>query len=644
MHTPHYSPAPPAFRSGTSHSKFPRLKGRRGTAIVATLIIVVVVTALVGVTFVATNAATRMGGRAKDYVAAQRAAEAAVEYGYGIWKRRIFVANGAINTVAANATLSPPILPGYAFETVANHGPLTISATDAYGAPTASPVSVPVSLPDYPNWRGYSTGYLVSAKVKSVGQIGSVETAGVKRRFSYVEVPVFQMMYFFNDNLEFYKPATMIIGGLVHTNADLYASSSNAGTLTFSGSLSYGGNYSSTQDPPYANTWSGWSSNAEITPTFTTGTQATQVTKVPVAQPLGLSMQSFFNTTDSNPNNDGYQEIIQMPDPAYTDPPEIASRRMYNKAGVMIAVNSTTTTTGSGSTAKTVTTSTATVTTQNGTTATATQLSTLASAFTGKTTIFDQREGKSADVSNIDVSKLTPVLNALSSSGGFNGLLYIVDTTPVTTSGTNPSPNPKTVRLQNGGILPDNGLTIASQNPIYIQGDYNTGTSASKPPTSVPANATGNPNNTDSPTVSGYTRKPSAVMGDAVMLLSNAWNDTNSSLSVSSRNASNTTYNTAILSGYMPSGYTPTSGSQYGYSGGGCNFPRFLEDWSGQSCTYYGSMVELFKSSVFTGKWDTGNIYSPPYRRWNFDTNFSTNAPPGSLVSVVYTRGTWSKF
>jgi hypothetical protein len=246
-------------------------------------------------------------------------------------------------------------------------------------------------------------------------------------------------------------------------------------------------------------------------------------------------------------------------------------------------------------------------------------------------------------VANIDVSTLTPALNAISSSG-FNGVIYIVDNTPVTTSGSSPSPNPKTIRLKNGGVLPNEGLTIASQNPVYIQGDYNTGTSASTPSSNVPANSTGNPSNTDSPTVPGYTRKPSAVIGDAVMFLSNNWSDTNSSLTLANRDASNTTYNTAVMAGFMPSGYTPSSGSAYGYSGGGNNFPRFLENWSGNTCTYYGSMVELFQSATYTGKWDTGNIYVPPTRRWNFDNNFSTKAPPGSLNVVVYSRGSWSKF
>ena len=613
-HPEHRFPTPPILSRLTPHGS------RRGSTLVASLIVIAIVTAMVGVTFVATNAASRMGYRASGYIATQRAAEAAVEYGFGIWKQRIFVANGAVTTSAMSNGITPPTMPGFQFDTAANNGPLAITATDEYGAPSATPVPVVVNLINYPGWRGHSFGYLVSAKVVSTGQLGSAQTAGVRRRFQYVEVPIFQTMYFFQDNLEFYKPANMIIGGLVHTNADLYASCISTGTLTFTGNVSYAGNYISTSGPPGSGGWSPWSSDVPATMTYAP-------TKVAAAQPMGVSMSTSFSTTDTNPNNDGYREIIEQPVSGYTDPPEIAARRMSNNAGVVMTING----------------ATATVTTQKGTTATAAQLTAIKAAFTGKTTMYDQREGKSADVANIDVSKLTPALNALTSSG-FNGVIYIVDNTPVTTSGASPSPNPKTVRLQNGGILPDNGLTIASQNPVYIQGDYNTGTSATTPSTNVPANATGNPGNTDSSTVPGYTRKASAVLGDAFMFLSNAWSDSNSSLTLVSRDASNTTYNTAVMAGFIPSQYTPASGSQYGYSGGGNNFPRFLENWSGNSCTYYGSMVELFQSKFYTGKWDTGNIYSPPARRWNFDTNFSTKSPPGGLNAVVYSRGTWSKY
>jgi hypothetical protein len=607
-----------------SSAKLRPLPIQRGSALLGALLVVVVVTALVGVSFLATNGASRSSGRSRDYVRVQRAAEAAVEYGYGIWKQRIFAAGRPISTTEASAGLTGPSIPGFAYASAADNGPLTISAADEYGAPAVMPKRVITNLPDYPGWRGFASSYLVSTKMTSNGQMGSPVVAGVRRRFQYVEVPLFQAMYFFEHDLEFYKPATMIVSGLVHSNSTLYASSSASGTLTLQGNVSYVTGYSTTNDPPYANTWSGWSKNAEILPTFPNG-ESNQVTQVQRYEPMGLSLASSFSTTDSNPNNDSYREIIEMPNTGYPDPPEISQRRLYNKAGMVMTITGTSVS----------------VTTQNGTSASATQIANLKKAFTGKTVIYDQREGKNVDVANIDVSKLTAALNS-SEVSGFNGVLYVVDTTPVTTGGTNPSPNPKTVRLQNGGVLPDNGLSIASQNPVYVQGDYNTGTTTS--PSSVPANKTGNPTNSDSPTVPGYERKPAAVMADAVMLLSNSWNDANSSRSLAYRAASNTTYNMAIMSGFMPSGYKPASGAQYGYSGGGNNFPRFLETWSGDTCTYTGSMVELFQSGVFTGEWDTGNIYSPPKRCWNFDTNFSTNPPPGGTDAALYTRGAWSKF
>ena len=98
------------------------------------------------------------------------------------------------------------------------------------------------------------------------------------------------------------------------------------------------------------------------------------------------------------------------------------------------------------------------------------------------------------------------------------------------------------------------------------------------------------------------------------------------------------------LAGFMPAGYKPATGAQYGFSGGAINYPRFLEDWSGVSCTYFGSMVELFQSKTFTGEWDTGVIYRPPDRRFNFDTNFNSKPPPCSLSVSSWSRGTWAKF
>ncbi len=55
-------------------------------------------------------------------------------------------------------------------------------------------------------------------------------------------------------------------------------------------------------------------------------------------------------------------------------------------------------------------------------------------------------------------------------------------------------------------------------------------------------------------------------------------------------------------------------------------------------------MVQLFNSTRFTGKWDTGNIYSPPIRCFNYDTNFDASPPPGSVDAVVISRGRMARY
>jgi hypothetical protein len=139
------------------------------------------------------------------------------------------------------------------------------------------------------------------------------------------------------------------------------------------------------------------------------------------------------------------------------------------------------------------------------------------------------------------------------------------------------------------------------------------------------------------PQAASYTRQPCSIVADAVNVLSNAWLDSNSTASVGSRVASNTTINAAIVSGIVPSG---SNGNNY--SGGAENFPRFLEDWSDAYLTYYGSMVELYKSQQSIGIWGNANVYSPPTREWFFDTNFKRDTPPGSPMVFTYVKGKWT--
>lgn len=607
------------------------------------LLVTSVAAGLVSVAVLRTGNATRMTTRAVDFADTERAVEGLIEYAFGVWKTRTVQKDSPLtDSEAAALVSSAPTFPALTYASSAENGPLQIKPTDAFGAPSSSPAKVLTYLHEYPGWRGFTYSYLASAKLQQ-GTGARAPRAGAKRLFQYIEVPLFQSMFFFEHDLEIYRPAQMIVGGLVHTNSRLLVSGSadqSGAELTFTGKVSYGGGTATvagytTKEPPIGGPeWAGipvaTAPSKMEDPTYSGGGYDAQVSKTERYEPLGKKPAEVLNATDTNKNNDSFRELIEPPvtTAGQPDPPEIAKRRLYNKAGIVLEIN--------GSTVN--------VTGKNGTNLSAAKVTALKTAYTSKSTVWDEREGKKVDMANIDMSKITTELN--SGVTGFNGVFYIHDITPVTTSGSSPDPEPKTLRLQKGGTLPNSGLTVVSQNPIYVQGDYNTGTTTT--PTSVPANATGNPDNTSSPVVSGYQRKPAAVIGDAVMFLSNSWNDANATKTRAERVASNTTYNMAVMTGFIPSGWDPdgSSGSKapYGYSGGANNFPRFLEDWAGRSCTYYGSMVELFRSETLTGEWDTGNIYRPPSRRWNYDTLFNTTPPPGSLDAVAIARGAWSKF
>jgi len=174
------------------------------------------------------------------------------------------------------------------------------------------------------------------------------------------------------------------------------------------------------------------------------------------------------------------------------------------------------------------------------------------------------------------------------------------------------------------------GLTITSENPVYVEGNYNaTGGACAGSPlvcTYLP-NAAG-------------TETPSAVLSDALTLLSNSWNDINSfnsPFAYGGRAATTTYYRLAVLAGKGVSFPLPTAGSppkDFGTDGGVHNFLRFLEDWGaggGQNIAYNGSIVSFYfnEQAVGTYKCCT-TVYNPPGRGYAFDNNFLTPAllPP----------------
>jgi hypothetical protein len=202
--------------------------------------------------------------------------------------------------------------------------------------------------------------------------------------------------------------------------------------------------------------------------------------------------------------------------------------------------------------------------------------------------VYDARQGGDVRVLQIDVA-------ALNTSGVFppNGLVYAAGQGNATGTAA------RGVHLANGSEL-FAPLTVASDGPVYVQGDYNT-----------------------------VAKKGAAVIADAVNLLSNAWNDSKGASGLPS--ASETTFNLAFISG----NHATTPGA---YNGGFENLPRFHENWSGVPCHITGSFVNAWESQHATGTWVYGgNRYTAPRRDFAYDPAFNdaANLPPYTPLVVT---------
>ncbi|HTP31683.1 MAG TPA: hypothetical protein VMJ75_05885 [Candidatus Acidoferrales bacterium] len=161
------------------------------------------------------------------------------------------------------------------------------------------------------------------------------------------------------------------------------------------------------------------------------------------------------------------------------------------------------------------------------------------------------------------------------------------------------------------------GLTITSENPVYVEGNYNaTGGSCSGSPLTC--------------TYTG-TEAPSAVLADSVTLLSIKWNDIasyNTPYAPSRVTAATTYYRMAILAGKGVSFPLPSAGSppqDFGTDGGVHNFLRYIEDWGSANLAYTGSIVSFYFNEQGVGVYKCcTTVYSPPGRGYSFDTNFLT--------------------
>ncbi|MFC1594783.1 hypothetical protein ACFL38_05595 [Candidatus Omnitrophota bacterium] len=225
------------------------------------------------------------------------------------------------------------------------------------------------------------------------------------------------------------------------------------------------------------------------------------------------------------------------------------------------------------------------------------------------TSLYNNREGTFVKMTEIDLNKLAgyapgdlPGSPSFSNNLPSNGLLYATRDD----GGIAHQPG---VRMINANQIHRNGgLTVVSNDPVYIQGNYNTD-----------------------------SEQPAAVIGDALNLLSNNWDDADSTRNLDNRVATETTVNSTFIAGI-----DATSAGQY--NGGLENYPRMHEKWSGIDLNIKGSFVALWDSAIATGAWQYGNPqYTAPRRNWiyNTDLNDTAKLPPFTPWAVEVERVAW---
>ena len=560
-----------------------------------------------------------------------------LELAFGSWRKLSGVVEAPpTSTFAAIPTPSPGHFPSFRNATITNFRVQAVDPTVTLSSQDP-PISALATTTPPPRTTGPGTGtfsyfYLATVDVALPYKTGTLK-AKVRRVFEKRYTSAWNWAMLYNGDLELHPKSPLTLDGWVHTNNNAYIG--NGATpppsptpdadgvipdptpyptppqmITFADRFSFAGSYAA-----------GFHPDDPRKSTHTNVADAVTPADLPpgseqVYYPFGWN-PSIFNATDGNQNNDGFREMIEKP-VSGTD--VVSANRLYNQAAISIEIdddNDVRVYTGTGASKPQANSS-------SGSGLAPTAFSAAGNAVATDKWIQDNREGANVRLVNFDVAEFIKYFPNHNTKG-WNGIVHIRDNSAT-------SSRKRGIRVVNGSKVPTGGITIVSDNPVYIQGDFNSGRVAgSKEPPSNTGNAA-------DPDVSGYTRQPASVMADAVTLLSNSWNDGYSSSGLSSRVASNTTVNAAIVAGNVPTG-----GGHY--SGGGENFVRLLEDWTGKNFTYYGAMMNMYASKQAISPWSDSvsrNIYKAPNLKWYFDKTLSVDADgnpvsvPGYVSTVAY--------
>jgi hypothetical protein len=494
------------------------------------------------------------------------------------------------------------------------------------------------SLPSqYSGLNGWTNSYRIVSNVKQISHTTYSITNACQLDVGLDLIPVFQFAIFYNSLLEFTWCAPLTVNGRTHANNNIYTGSTCQ--LTFNSLVTDTGTISSPAWDGHAT--SDYNVAAKYNANYSTNAQA-------LTLPLGTT---------------NVHEIINMP-PSGEDPNSaLGQQRYFNKADLVLLVsNSTVTLTlKSSPTDGLATNITAYYYPTNSSLTNYAQISNnfpflnvtnfLGTGGASTNYFTDQRESDKVKVTDIDmgilkswlVTNVAPKNKFQPTAGVYDitkapNIMYVADNRSYS------SGQLTAVRLKDAQIIPTNmvniagvnqpsGFTVATPNPLYVQGNYNCPSS----------------NNVDSTNTLAYPPYPASLVSDALTILSGNWKDIDSNKTLGNsggviRTAINDTVNAAILTGIVPS----TGSGATTFSGGAMNLPRLLEDWGNGGAvklTLNTSIVNLFASTRATNQFQNpGNYYYAPTRQFSFDQNFLqySRQPPGTPMLGVVLRSKWT--
>lgn len=600
-----------------------RLLNQHGFALEATLIYIVLLTALIGAGVASMVMVQRAGG--VDYRGSRvtYATEAAADH---VMAQLATDISDGIITDPELAAINAPTVAGFTFT-----------------QPVATRVNaaVPKKITKAPFTGLFSLNQQIDIRTTATDQAGNRSTAIVS--VNAQSIPLFQFGVFYEGDLEIHNGPRMDFAGWVHTNSNLYLTSDNTyfqDNVTSADSVFWMRKPSNERlNGVFINDLN----NNPVALTFDSRSKpGTSFVSASNAAFDGRLMSKESGITPLNlPLPDGVDAIAMVDEKLGTDNEAVKNVKFAWKADLHIVVDAAKLNDPAFCANAMVM--------DRGPRPVPTAAE-CALIFSGLPDAFnDGRENVGVDLFEIDIDQLQIwIQNHLAPKP--IDIIYVTFKN-VSTAAPSLAESPKdypAVRLVKGSRL-RYPLTIATDRPVYVKADYNT---------------------------VGW--QPASILGDAITFLSSNWTDAShdwkEALWVPDPNVGHGAYpltpaatmwvNAAIAAGHsaspcdvnraQPPCNPADSAARYGtpltpgvnppnYGGGLENFPRFLENWGGGvQMRYRGSLVSLFDSRYAMRKrWSWTTYYGAPTRDWAFDLNFQdpTKLPPGTptVGSVIQT-------